>query len=215
MKLVLLVAAALFGFIASANAALIASFSQDAGAGNTVVATDNGITTNIIVDDASTTVSSFNGGVLGTAFYSMNATSNDAAAPFGGAVIQHYDGTFCFSSAVNCGGTNYLSGVFSDAAFGALGGPGLVVNVNSPPDTLTLTSDVISADQLVSPSSFSLGFADLTPLLHINGTTIGAFTAGFAGTVSASAVPAPEPMSLALLGMGLLGLGMVRNTRKS
>lgn len=199
--------------LASANATLIAAFSQDAS-GNTVVATSDGTTTNIVVDDASTTVSSFNGGVLGTAFYSMTATSNDAAVTLAGAAIQHYDGTFCFSSAINCGGTNYLSGVFSDAAFGALGGPGLVVNVNSPPDTLTLASDVIPANQLLPPASFSLGFANLTPALHIDGTTIGAFTAGFAGTVSSS-TEVPEPLSLALLGMGLLGLGTVRMVKRS
>ena len=53
-----------------------------------------------------------------------------------------------------------LSGVFSDAAFGALGGPGLVVNANNPPDSLTLTSDIIPPSDLVPPSSFSLAFTN-------------------------------------------------------
>jgi hypothetical protein len=82
--------------------------------------------------------------------------------------------------------------------------------VSNPPESLTLTSNVIPASELVPPSSFNLTFVNLAPLLHLDGTTIGAFTASFTGDVSASAVPAGEPMGLAVLGVGLLGLGVVR-----
>jgi hypothetical protein len=190
-----------------ANAALIASFSQNPSLLPTVTATDNGTVTNIVIDDKSTNVST--GTFSGTTLLSFSATSIDAAQTFGGAVIQHYSGNFCFTSSANCGGTNYLSGVFTDAAFGALGGPGLVVNVNNPPDTLTLTSDTIPSNELTSPSAFNITFADVTPLLHINGTTIAGFTADFAGNVSASTQNVFEPGSLAILGTALIGLGMV------
>ena len=209
MKLLLLATVAMIGLITSANAAVIAAFSQNAST-NTVVATDNSVTTNIVIDDAVTNVSTFAGGGSLTTYFSLNSTSTDAAVQVGGAVIQHYDGTFCFSSLVNCGGTNYLSGVFDDAAFGALGGPGLVVNVNNPPDALTLTSDIIPAIDLQPPSSFSLAFTNLTPSLSIDGSTINGFTAAFAGVVSASSVDVVEPSTLGILGLGLMGLGMIR-----
>jgi len=216
MRHILLAGAALFGLamIQPANAALIATFGQTSLT-NTVVATDNGTATHIVVDDAVTAVTTFLSGPIGNVQFSLDATSTDAAVAIAGAIVQHYAGTFCFTSGTNCSGTNYLSGVFDDAAFGGAGGPGLVVNANNPPDLLTLTSDVLTAAQLAAPSSFNLGFTDIAtpPGLHINGTTIGAYTASFAGNVSASTVAVPEPFSLGILGMGLLGLGMVRYRR--
>jgi hypothetical protein len=129
-------------------------------------------------------------------------------------VIQHYSGSFCITSAIACGGTNILSGTFSDAAFGALGGPGLVVNVNSPPDTLALSSSLIPANELASPSAFGLTFTNLTPALAILGTTIAPFNATFAGDASASTPAVFEPSSIAILGLGLVALGLVAPRRR-
>lgn len=211
----LLASVALFGLAAgSANAALIAAFAQNPSATPTVTATDNGTTTNIVVSSASTNITAGAEGSIPNAFFSLNATSIDPVLQIGALIIQHYSGNFCFSSLAACGGTNLLSGVFSDAAFGQGGGPGLVVNVNNPPDTLTLSSGVLPANVLSPPSTFNLTFADLLPLLHVDGTTIAAFTGNFSGTISSS-VPASEPAALAVLGLGLVGLGMVKYRKRS
>jgi hypothetical protein len=210
MKTTLLAATALLGFTVpyAAQATLITSLAQESLT-NTVTATDNGTVTNINIPAG--TLVTLGGGIFNVAgaSFELSATSIDPAVLFGGNIIQHYSGTFCVSSVAGCGG-NFLSGTFTDAAFGANGGPGLTVQVSNPPEALTLTSNVIPASELVPPSSFNLTFVNLGPALHIDGTTIGAFTASFTGDVSASAVPASEPLGLAVLGVGLLGLGMVK-----
>ena len=189
-----------------ANATLITSFAQESLT-NTVTATDNGTTTNITIPAG--TLVTLGGGIFNVSGASMEltATSIDAATMVGAQIIQHYSGSFCVSSGSGCTG-NFLSGTFTDAAFGANGGPGLTVNVNNPPESLTLSSNVLPASELIPPSSFNLTFVNLSPALGIDGSTIAAFAASFTGDVSASAVP--EPASLGLLASGALALGFLR-----
>ena len=217
LSVIHLAATVLLGSYVPAIAANLTTFSQTSNT-NTLVATVNGADTQttLTVNDAAISVGQLIAGAPpATVFFDLHATSNDVAVPFLGAVIQHYDGTFCLTSAPGCGGINVLSGTFSDAAFGALGGPGLTVNVNNPPDTLTLTSALIPASELAAPNAMSLGFTNLSPGLAIVGTTIAPFTASLAGTVSANAVPAGEPAGLAVLGVGLVGLGWVVSRRRT
>ena len=209
MRNILLAATAFCALAMPASATLITSLAQESG-GNTVVATDDGTTTTISI--ASGTLVTLGGGLFNVsgASFELSATSIDAATLSGSIIQQHYSGSFCVSSVAGCGG-NFLSGTFTDAAFGANGGAGLVVQVSSPPETLVLTSNIVPASELFDPSSFNLTFVNLTGPLHIDGATIGAFASSFTGDVSASAVP--EPFSLAVLGAGLLGLGWVKRGR--
>lgn len=216
MKHLVLAAALCAGLAGSAQAANLVTFSQSSGS-NTLTATVNGADTQttLTVTDAAVSIGSLvSGPPPATVFLDLSATSTDAATTLGAAVIQHYNGSFCLTSGTGCGGVNVLSGTFTDAAFGALGGPGLTVNVNDPPDTLSLTSALIPAADLVPPTAFSLGFTNLDPALAIIGTTLAPFTASFAGTVSASVEPVNEPATLALLGFGLVALAAVSRRRR-
>ena len=176
-RLLMATALCAIGLVQPASAALVATFSENPSDTPTINATDNGTVTNIVASSVSTQITAGNGLILGTSLFSLNATSVSAATQLGTQIIQLYSGSFCFTSLNGCTGTNYLSGTFTDATFGAAGGPGLTLNVNSPPDTLVLTSSVIDASQLAAPSTFGLSFANLAPLLSIDGTTIAAFTA--------------------------------------
>jgi hypothetical protein len=187
----------------------LSAFGQTSGS-NTIVATANGANTATTLSaNANINISQLFGNVTPIiANFGLTAASIDPAATAFGLVVQHFNGSFCLTSLAGCAGVNYLSGTFQDAAIGALGGPGLVVNVSNPPDTLNLTSGVIAASNLGAPSTFNLSFSNVNPALAICGSTLCSFGASFSGTVSSStvAVGVPEPASGAVLGASLLGL---------
>lgn len=219
-RLLLVTTIAALALAPAAEATQIISFGQTSSS-NTITATTNGANTQ-------TTLSATNSAVLidqlfGVvtppaipALFTFSAISIDAATGIGPALLQHYSGSFCISSALNCTGTIDLQGSFSDAAFGLTGGPQLSINVGNPPDSLTLSSSVISAANLLAPNSFTLSLSNIPtpPGLHMVGTTIAPFDASFSGVASASPSAVPESTSLAVLSMGLLGLGYVSRRRQ-
>jgi hypothetical protein len=192
---------------------------------NTVTATADaaGTMTTINITDAASSIAQIFGGGTGLpAFVDLAATSIDFVTMVGGALLQHYSGNFSISSGLGGSGIDYLSGSFTDAAFGLTTGNQLSVNIAQPPDTLTLSSSFIPAADLSAPNSLTFAMSNLTSTapfsggLQVDNLTIAPFTASFVATADASqqAVNTPEPMSLALFATGLLVLTCVRFRRQ-
>lgn len=196
----------------SANAVPVLQFAQTSGS-NTITATANGTNTATTISgtDVAINITQDIGGFVGAALFGITATSVDAAVPVGTGAVQHYAGTFCITSGAGCSGTNYLSGTFTDAALGV--GSALTLAVGAPPDTATFSSSQIASVNLGPPIAIAFSMTNVTPPITIVGTTIDDFTATVAGNFSANAVSASEPMTLALLGIGMLGLTLVHRKR--
>lgn len=201
--------AALLTSSALAHADVILTFGQTGG--TPIVATANaaGTQTTIRAINAGIDVTEILAGVStpAPAFFDLNIASIDFAQPLGAGASQHYSGSFSITSGSGDTGTNYLSGSFTDILVGV--GPSGDIAVGAPPDTINFTSDVISVLSL--PSAIALSFAGVKPAIHIDNETIASFTSSVSGTFSAS--PVPEPASLAILGMGVLGIAAFARRR--
>ena len=199
-----------------AEATVILTFGQ-AEDGPTINATGVGGVTTINGTNVPITVSQIDAALLTplAAYLTLDATSTGAAVAVGKSLLQSYTGSFSITSGLDATGTNYLSGDFTDSVFGA--GAALTLSASEPWNTVTFTSDVI--ENLESIRALSFGFADVSPLAHGEDETLASFQSSIAGTLSASIGDdgpdeLPEPMTMSLLGLGLLGSAVASRRRR-
>jgi hypothetical protein len=183
----------------SSRAAVILVFSQ-VGTGNTFFGTNDGLgtagSTKLSATDVAVTISGYaGGGTPISAFFNLAATSTAVATTVGTDVSQRFSGTFSLTSLSGGGGTNYLSGDFSDRVFGS--GSGLVLSASTPADSVNFNSSVLSSSQLQIPRAISLSFTNVTPQITISNNSLASFSSSVSGNFSATAA-VPEPTALAL-----------------
>ena len=195
--------------IPAADASVLLIFGQT-GLGDTVTAIRTvGSTT--ITSSTSVDIDEIDAAVVTpiSATFALSATNSGPAIASGGEITEHYNGTFSITS----GATNYLSGTFADAVFGAGGALTLSASNPSPTQSVSFTSNVI-APSLISAfnRAASLSFTDVTPSAAIVAGTLRSFHSDVSGDFSSS-VPEPSTWAMMLLGFAELGYVGFRKAR--
>nr|WP_294552110.1 PEP-CTERM sorting domain-containing protein [uncultured Rhodopila sp.] len=202
------------GFAGGAHATAILTFGQ-VGNGSPITGTQTGSVTTIVASNVPVNVTQIYAPVVlpPVAYLNLSLTSTSGALSIADNYEEHFQGSFSITYETGGTVTNLLSGSLTDSAFGL--GTAFVISATTPPAAnVTYTSDVIPEADLGLDRGAALSFASVDPLLSIVDGTFASFASSVSGTFSADPpLTTPEPSSLALLGAGLFGVGMLRLRR--
>ena len=203
--------------IPAANAVTILTFGQSVG-GDPISATQNSPSSGRTTIsgsgvDVSVTECLGCGPLIGPELLTLHATSVGVGSGTvsGGFFSQPYSGSFSILE----GAVNVLSGTFTDAVFGGVGGTSLTLSASNGTagELVHFTSDLIT--HLADPLGVSFSFADVTPGVRLTGlNTLGSSTMSVSGTFS-SAVPEPSTWAMMLVGFAGLAYAGLRKGRKA
>jgi hypothetical protein len=192
-----------------------------------VLSLPSGATGHILFDSALSPL--LNGGVVGTNYnanLTLSASSTQSAASALGIDAQGgFSGSLSFTNAASGGYPGIGAGAlletiaFTNAVLaGAAGGNNITLTatngVQSGTVTITIGSGV-TATKITEPEAFTLSLTNLNVPLAIGAAGGFTFTSATdAGNSSATIVPEPAPIALALTGLPVLGLVWARRRRQ-
>lgn len=198
-----------------ANAATVfANFQQQNESEQSVrfVTGGPGGTLSTIASDGVAVTFNFMGLLPQSAMFTFDASTNQAAASFGGIIVQGgFGGTFNFTSLGGPTG-DILSFEFNNASLvGGANTPGGSV-FNVLPGAVNLLNAGVGYDLSAFNSfGFSFSLQGVSPLLNVSGNQLGGFDAAIGGQLSA-AIPEPGTWAMMIGGFGLAGFALRRRS---